>query len=95
MNTNENIPLGNTNNEYFCPKCSIELEKSTRETTFFYYFKCPNCNKVFQQKKAIDTQESIFLIGEQLQNIKFALYCIPIIVIIWFSISFIFTFVIR
>ncbi|MFW9826701.1 MAG: hypothetical protein ACFFEY_03665 [Candidatus Thorarchaeota archaeon] len=70
------------------------IKKTTKETLFFNYYKCPNCTKVFRQKKVLDIKESIFLIGEQLQNIKLAIYCITFLVVLWFIISFILTFVV-
>jgi predicted RNA-binding Zn-ribbon protein involved in translation (DUF1610 family) len=95
MIDNENLSSNGTNQKYMCPICGKELEKTTKETTFFNYYKCPTCSKVFRKKKLLDTEESIFLIGEELHNIKFALYCITFIVVLWFIISFILTFVIR
>jgi len=97
MNDDEDkaIVNNNSNNDYFCPNCQTKMNKMSKETAFFHYYKCPNCHKVFREKKLLNTEESIFLIGEQLQKVKEAIYCITAIIIVWFTISFFLTFIIR
>ena len=92
MNNNNDISIvnSNVNNQYICPNCKAELIKSTKETKFFSYYKCPDCNKTFRQKKKLDSDEVVLLIGEQLQKAKEAIYCLTFIVAIWFIISFIY-----
>ncbi|MFW9972746.1 MAG: hypothetical protein ACFFDF_21350 [Candidatus Odinarchaeota archaeon] len=54
----------------------------SKETVFFHYYRCLNCHEVFRQKKTLNTEESIFLIGKQLQKVKEAIYCITAIIIV-------------
>lgn len=97
MNDDKDIAIINHNsgNNYSCPNCQAKMNKMSKGTAFFHYYRCPNCRKIFRKKKSLNTEESLFLIGEQLQKVKEAIYCITFIIIIWFTISFFLTFIIR
>ena len=97
MNNNNELPILNPNDNYhyLCPNCKAELTKTTKQTIFFHYYKCPDCNKIFRKKKKLNTEEVVFLIGEQLQKVKEAIYCLIVLVLFWFIISFIYYFTIH
>ncbi|MFX0025744.1 MAG: hypothetical protein ACFE8M_04955 [Candidatus Hermodarchaeota archaeon] len=76
----------------YCKDCSVALEKLEKETLYYEYFKCPNCQKVFKQKKSLSTDQSIYIIGRQLQELRYTVLCILFIIalqfIIWIILIF-------
>lgn len=86
MNSNQEIENEEVTEKVYCKNCNIAMEKLEKENLYHEYFKCHNCQKVFRHKKSLSIDQSIYIIGRQLQELRYSVICILLIIAVQFVI---------